>query len=94
MAIGSTQITKSGKFPTGGSGDNIPDLDLVAGDDHAVNEEFDELALLVKGGMLKRRLNALTESLQVVDIPGEFELAIRPRGQLLGLVVEGLPLGL
>jgi hypothetical protein len=67
---------------------------LVAGDDHAVDEEFDKLALLVKGGVVKGRLNALTEIFQVVDIPGEFELAIRPRGQLLGLVVEGLALGL
>src|SRR5215813_3138191 len=66
-AIGSTQITKFGKFPTRGGGDNVPDLELVVGDDNAVNEEFDELPLLVKGSVLKTCLNALTEILQMVN---------------------------
>jgi hypothetical protein len=93
-AIGSTQITKSGKFPTWSRGDNITDLYLVVGDDNTVKKGFDQLLPLVKGGVLKTALNALTKIMQMVKTLAEFEMAVGQREQLLGLVVERLALGL
>src|SRR5258706_14503041 len=45
-----TQMTKAHVLTGGRGGDDIADLDIAVGDDHPVNEQLDELALLLKGG--------------------------------------------
>src|SRR5437879_6148111 len=83
--IGNTQITKSGKLPTLGSGDDIANFDLVVGDDDAVNEQLNELTLLLKGGMVQAPLDALAKILQVGDTTGEFETTVSGGLKLLDL---------
>jgi transposase len=45
-----TQMTKSDMLTGGRRGNTIADLDVVVSDHHTVNEQFDELALLLKAG--------------------------------------------
>lgn len=46
IEIVQAQMTKAGVLAARGGGDDIADLDLVARDHHAVDEQFDQLPLL------------------------------------------------
>src|SRR3954452_10356315 len=48
-----TQLTKAGAFAGGASGDRIADLDLTVGHDDPHHQPFDQLALLLPGGLIE-----------------------------------------
>ena len=68
--IGDTQMTKTGQLPTWGGGENIPNFDLVAGNDHPVDEQLNELTLLVKGRLFQASLDPMAEILKVGKTTG------------------------
>ena len=87
-------MTKSGKFPTWGGGENIANFDLVVGNDHAVDEQLDELTLLVKGRARQASSDATTEILKVGQTTGQFKPVVDGRLELVILVLKGLALSL
>ena len=52
LEIVCAQMTKTRMFAVGGGRDHVADLDLFIGDDHAVDEQFDQLAFVFKAGLL------------------------------------------
>src|SRR3954471_18047027 len=52
-AIVCTQLTKAGAFAGGAGGDRIADLDLTVGHDDPHHQPFDQLALLLPGGLIE-----------------------------------------
>src|SRR6202040_3646179 len=44
------QLAKGAVRPVGGGREHVADLDLVAGDDHPVNEQLGQLPPLLEGG--------------------------------------------
>jgi hypothetical protein len=57
-----TQMTKSDVLTCRRRREDVADLDITICDDHAINEQFDQLAALVEGGACKSALYALTEA--------------------------------
>lgn len=58
-----TQMTKAYPFAGGGRGGDVVDLHVAVGDHHAVNEQLNELAALVEGGLGEPSLYPLAEVL-------------------------------
>ena len=54
-----TQMTKTYVLAGGRRRDHLADLDIIVRDDHPVDEQFDELALLLEGGVLETAVEAL-----------------------------------
>src|SRR6266567_5440597 len=61
IEIVQSQLTKPNLFAGRGGGDHITDLHLVIGDYHAINQQLNELALLLKSGLSQALLHTLTE---------------------------------
>src|SRR5215470_7400050 len=57
-----TQMTKPDVLTGRRRREDVADLDITVCDDHAINEQFDQLAALVEGGACKSALYALTEA--------------------------------
>jgi hypothetical protein len=55
------QMTKTDVFAPGGGGDHIADLHLLSRHDNAIDEQFDELAFLLKGSLSQSLLHSLTK---------------------------------
>jgi len=51
MEIVQSQMTKTKMFAGGGGGDHVTDLHLLADDHDAVNQQFNQLPFLFKGGL-------------------------------------------
>jgi hypothetical protein len=83
-----TQMTKTDVLATGAEGDHVPDLHLVIGYDHAIDEEFDQLPLLLKGGLGQALLHPLTEIFDRGDPTGQFGLPVHLGRQLLRLLLQ------
>ncbi len=71
-----TQLAKRAVRSLGGGGEDVADLDLVVGDDHAVDEQLGELAPLLEGGSgepgadgLAERLDAAGDGVQFQPLP-------------------------
>src|SRR5262249_43562754 len=58
-----TQMTKPHVLTGGRGGDDVAYLNIAVGDDHPVNEQLDELALLLKGSLGEPGLHPLAEVL-------------------------------
>jgi hypothetical protein len=56
-----TQMTKPHMLTGRRHGDDIADLDIAVSDDHAINQQLDEVALLLKGGLGQPGLYPLTQ---------------------------------
>jgi len=56
-----TQMTKTDVLTGGRRGDDVADLDLPVSDDDPINEQLDEVALLLKGGLGQPSLYPLTQ---------------------------------
>jgi hypothetical protein len=61
-----TQLAKGLVRPVRSSGQDVADLDLAAGDDHAVDEQFGQLPLLREGGGGQAGADGLAEGLDPV----------------------------
>jgi hypothetical protein len=54
VEIVQSQMTKTKVFTGRGSGDHVPDLHFLVGDDHPVNYQLDQLPFLFKRGQSLR----------------------------------------
>jgi hypothetical protein len=57
-------MTKTDVLALGAGGEDVADLDLVAGHDDAVDEQFHQFSPLIEGGVLKADGDPLAERLQ------------------------------
>jgi hypothetical protein len=87
LEIVQSQMTKTGLLASRAGRDDVTDLDVRVRDHHAVNQQFDQLAFLLKGGARQARLHPLTE---VRHRRGEG----RQMRVLIGMLVQLLVLGL
>jgi len=69
-----TQLAKRAVRPVGGGREHVADLGLVAGDDHAVDEQLGELAPLGEAGGGEAGPDGLAECLDTVGDGAEFQL--------------------
>jgi hypothetical protein len=56
-------MTKTNLLAGGAGGDHVPDLHFAVGDDHPVDQQLYQLALLFEGGVLQAAPHAGTEIL-------------------------------
>jgi Transposase DDE domain len=68
-----TQLAKRAVRPVGGGREHVADLDLVAGDDHAVDEQLGQHPALGEGGGGQPGADGLAEALDPVGDGLEFE---------------------
>src|SRR5262249_17745131 len=68
-----TQLAKGPGWRLGGGGQDVADLDLVVGDDDAVDEQFGQLPPLGEGGGGQPGPDGLAEPLDPVGDRGEFQ---------------------
>jgi hypothetical protein len=86
-----TQMTKTHMFAAGMGGDRIADLDVRVGDDHPVDQEFEQLALLVKTGVVQADSDAGAEVVNAEAEAGDRLLASGLGTELGLLFSQGLP---
>jgi hypothetical protein len=58
-----TQMTKTDVLAGWRRGDDVADFDIAVRDDHLINQQLDEEALLLEGGLSEPSLYPLTQSL-------------------------------
>jgi len=68
-----TQLAKRAVRPLGGGRQDVPDLDLVVGDDHPVDEQFGQLPSLRERGRGESGPDGLAECLDAVGHGLQFE---------------------
>lgn len=68
-----------------GGRDHVADLDLLVRDDHAVNEQFDQLAFLFKAGLLESTAHPLAKLLHGLGDPGQLHVFVGAGFQLTRL---------
>ena len=68
-----TQVAKGPVWPVGGGGQDVADLDLVVGDDDAVDEQLGQLPPLGEGGGGQSAPDGMAEALDPVGDCGEFQ---------------------
>ena len=90
MEIVCTQMTKTDLRAGGCGRDDIADLHLVIHHNDTVDEEFDELALLLKCGRSEAVAHALAELLHPRDQRSGLLVALRVHGQLRLLLCQRL----
>jgi len=69
-----TQLAKRAVGPLGGGREHVADLDLVAGDDHAVDEQLGQLPALLEAGGGQAGPDGLAECLDAVGDSLQFQL--------------------
>lgn len=69
-----TQMTKASVGTGFGSGNDVADFHLVVIDNHPINQQFDQLSFLLKGGLGQSLLNSLAESFNGGSDCTEFKL--------------------
>src|SRR3954465_2181543 len=80
-----TQLTKAGAFAGGAGGDRIADLDLPVGHDDPHHQPFDQLALLLPGGLIEPLPHTAAELLHAQANARNLALAVDLTLQLLHL---------
>jgi hypothetical protein len=92
------QMTKTRVFAVLGGRDHVADLDLFISDDHAVDEQFDQLAFVFKAGLHYPTAHPLAKLLHGLGDPGQlhvfasagFHLA-RLRGNAFQALLQFVP---
>jgi transposase len=85
-----TQMTKADLFAFGASGNDIADLHDSVRDDHPVNQQQHQLALLFKGGVGQTLLDPVTKGINRARHASEFLLVLGFARQLLFLMSQRL----
>ena len=67
IEIVSSQMTKTKVFTAGGGGDHVTDLHLLVGDDDTINEQFNQLPFLLKGGLRQSILHSRAKRFDRLD---------------------------
>jgi hypothetical protein len=86
-------MTKTHVLTGGRRGDHRANLDVRVGDDHAVNQEFNQLPLLFPGCLLKAALHPGTEGFHGLREPGQILLPLCFCGELVFLPGAPAPAG-
>ena len=94
IEIVQSQMTKAGAFAILGSGDDVTDFDIAIGDDHAINQEFNQLPLVLKRGAGQASLDTLTELGHRTGDCGKLRVLIGLTIQLLILTRQCINLAL
>ena len=68
------QLAKGAVRPVGRGREHLADLDLVVGNDHAVDEQFGELPPVLEGSGGQAGLDGLAECLDAVGDGLQFQL--------------------
>jgi hypothetical protein len=84
-----TQLAKRAVQPVGGGREHVADLDLVVGDDHAVDEQLGQLAPLLEAGGGEAGPDGLAECLDTVGDSLQFQLLPGGGVQLVLLGEQG-----
>jgi hypothetical protein len=85
-----TQMTKAHLFAADAERDDVADLDLAVGDQHAIDQQLDQLPLLREVGIGQARLNPPAEIRRRGGPAGKFGLPVDLGFQLVGLHGHGL----
>jgi hypothetical protein len=83
-----TQMTKGGRFSRRTGWQDIPNLDLAIGDDHTIDEQFDQLPPLGEIQAAQGRLDALAKAADSFSHFGHINLALRLGIQLAQLLAQ------
>jgi hypothetical protein len=67
-------MTKTHLFAACGGRDYVADLDLFVGDDHTVNQQFDQLTFLFKASLFEPGTYPLAKLLHRLGDPGQFHV--------------------
>jgi hypothetical protein len=84
------QMTKPDGGTVAGGGEDVADLDIVVGDNDAINEEFDERSSLVEGRRMQTHPHLRTEVLQRLGDCAEGDLLLCPGIELPLLILQRL----
>ena len=82
LEIVCAQMTKTCLFTVRGGWDHIADLDLVVGDHHAVNEQFDQVPFLFETGLFETSTHTLAKFLHRLGDPSQFHVFVGTGFQL------------
>lgn len=88
----STQMTKTGVLPTRANRDDVANLDVVIGDNNAVDEQFDKLSPLDEGGACEACLDPVAKLLSPLHLGRHIQMACRLGFQVLVLLRQALAL--
>ena len=80
-----TQMTKTRVFAIGAGGDHVANFHFIVGHDHAINQQFNQLASLFEGGIGKSLLYTGTEIRDGLGQANQFLLPIRLYSESVGL---------
>ena len=83
-----SQMTKTHLLAGWSCRNDIADLDIIVRDDHPIDEQLDELALLLKGGVLEAALEPLTNGFNRLRQTCEVPLPLRIGLQLVQLTLH------
>ncbi len=89
-----TQMAKTGVLAVRIGGDYVPDLHLVVGDDHPVDQKLHQPAPLLEGGALQSALHSGAEISYGIRHAGQFHALVGLRLQLPLLALQRLVLSL
>ena len=87
-----TQMTKTGLFSFKTGGNDVANFHLFMGDDHTVNQQFNQLPLLLKGRLVQSLLHPMAKYLGAFNQLHNFYVLARLCGQLSLLSGQGLKL--
>jgi len=78
-------MTKTHVLRTGGDGDHIADLHLLASDDNTIHKQLNQLPFLLKGSLGQTLLDALAKGIDGLDHGSQFIMASNTGFQLAHL---------
>jgi hypothetical protein len=79
-------MTKGHCLSLGTGRHHVSNLDLIMGDNHAINEPFHQLSLLGKGTLGQGRLDTLAKSFESLRHSSHLDLLLGLRLKLMQLV--------
>jgi hypothetical protein len=82
-------MTKADVFAPGGGGEDVADFHIGIGDNDPINEQFHQLTLLCKGGVVQTSSDALTKGFNRAQHPSQFLVLFHLGSDLLGLMLQG-----
>jgi len=82
-------MTKADVFAPGGGGENVADFHIGIGDNDAIYEQFHQLTLLCKGGVVQTSSDTLTKGFNRAQHPRQFLVLFYLGSYLLGLMLQG-----
>jgi hypothetical protein len=85
-------MTKTDVLAGGGRRNHVADLDIPVRDDHAIDEQFNQLAFVFERGVVEVALEALAEVRDGLREPSQVESALRIGLEVVHLAFHSLHL--